>query len=227
MERHLIVFDMDGVLVDVTESYRECIVQTVRQLTGVTVTRQRIQEYKEMGGWNNDWQLSQQLCRDHGHEFEYAFIIESFNSLFFGPSGKGVDGLMSRERWLLRAGWLEALATRHDLAIFTGRLEEEARMTLRNNHVDALFPVVMGDDRVAHSKPHPDGLLQLAKLYPDHKLVYLGDTVDDARAGKAAGVPFLGIITGHSPEAAQREVFTAEGAKAALRSVEELEEWIA
>ncbi len=32
--RRLIVFDMDGVLVDVSESYRETIVRTVEHFTG-------------------------------------------------------------------------------------------------------------------------------------------------------------------------------------------------
>ena len=33
----MIVFDMDGVLVDVTESYRETIVQTVKLFCGRTI----------------------------------------------------------------------------------------------------------------------------------------------------------------------------------------------
>ena len=33
----VIVFDMDGVLVDVTESYRATIIETVRHYTGVTI----------------------------------------------------------------------------------------------------------------------------------------------------------------------------------------------
>ena len=41
-----IVFDMDGVLVDVTESYRETIVRTVQHFTGATITREQIQDYK-------------------------------------------------------------------------------------------------------------------------------------------------------------------------------------
>ncbi len=39
MARQLIVFDMDGVLVDVTESYRETIVRTVEHFTGRTISR--------------------------------------------------------------------------------------------------------------------------------------------------------------------------------------------
>ena len=44
MNQPLIVFDMDGVLVDVTESYRESIAQTVKHFTGVEVTREQIQD---------------------------------------------------------------------------------------------------------------------------------------------------------------------------------------
>jgi phosphoglycolate phosphatase-like HAD superfamily hydrolase len=38
----VIVFDMDGVLVDVTESYRETIRQTVQHFTGQEITRELI-----------------------------------------------------------------------------------------------------------------------------------------------------------------------------------------
>ena len=58
----LIVFDMDGVLAEVTESYREAIVQTVEHFTGQRITRDLIQEYKNRGGWNNDWALSQKIA---------------------------------------------------------------------------------------------------------------------------------------------------------------------
>ena len=32
--QRLLIFDMDGVLVDVTESYRQTIIETVKQFTG-------------------------------------------------------------------------------------------------------------------------------------------------------------------------------------------------
>jgi HAD superfamily phosphatase len=62
----VIVFDMDGVLAEVTESYRESIVQTVRFFTGKTVSRDAIQDYKNQGGWNNDWALSQKIAAVSG-----------------------------------------------------------------------------------------------------------------------------------------------------------------
>ena len=49
----VLVFDMDGVLVDVTDSYRETIVRTVEHFTRQRIERALIQEYKNAGGWNN------------------------------------------------------------------------------------------------------------------------------------------------------------------------------
>ena len=60
----MIVFDMDGVLAEVTESYREAIVQTVEHFTGQRIERESIQTYKNAGGWNNDWALSQKIALD-------------------------------------------------------------------------------------------------------------------------------------------------------------------
>ncbi len=62
----IIVFDMDGVLTEVSESYREAIVQTVEHFTNQRITRDLIQQYKNQGGWNNDWALSQQIAADLG-----------------------------------------------------------------------------------------------------------------------------------------------------------------
>jgi HAD superfamily phosphatase len=58
MSSTYLVFDMDGVLAEVTESYREAVVQTVRHFTGTSIERDSIQEYKNRGGFNNDWLLS-------------------------------------------------------------------------------------------------------------------------------------------------------------------------
>ena len=71
MNQPLIVFDMDGVLVDVTESYRESIAQTVKHFTGVEVTREEIQDYKNQGGWNDDWKLSHHIIKLAGQEIPF------------------------------------------------------------------------------------------------------------------------------------------------------------
>ena len=66
----VLVFDMDGVLVEVGESYREAIRQTVQHFTGELVSHDLIQDFKNQGGWNNDWLLSQRLITDRGIQVE-------------------------------------------------------------------------------------------------------------------------------------------------------------
>ena len=76
----ILVFDMDGVLVEVTESYRETIARTVEHFTGARPTPARIQEYKNAGGWNDDWKLSHHMVREAG------VALIPLSEFFSGPS---------------------------------------------------------------------------------------------------------------------------------------------
>src|SRR5580693_5594315 len=117
MAKSVIVFDMDGVLVDVTESYRETIVRTVEHFTGVAVTRAQIQDYKNQGGFNDDWKLSHHILAQHGVSVEFQRVVDYFQGLFHG---NGTDGLILRERWMARDGLFDRLGSRYDFAMFTG-----------------------------------------------------------------------------------------------------------
>lgn len=192
----VVVFDMDGVLVDVSESYRETIRRTVQHFTGALVSHEEIQDWKNQGGWNDDWQLSRALIAARGREMDLPEVIEYFQKIFHGENG---DGLMSRERWIGRPGLMEELVTRFGLAVFTGRTRWEAELTLRRFAPEIAFDPVLGSDDVARHKPAPDGLIEIRKRFPDAACWYVGDTVDDARASRAAAVPFIGIAAPANP----------------------------
>jgi HAD superfamily phosphatase len=211
----MLVFDMDGVLVDVTESYRETIVKTVEHFAGKTISRDSIQDYKNQGGWNNDWLLSQKICHDLGVDIPYANIVEYFNYLFLD------QGMIHRERWLPQNGFLDRLGERFDLAIFTGRTTEEAEITLNREGVRDRFLLVSAND-VESEKPAPDGLLKIAAMNPGKKLLYIGDTVDDARCAKAAYVPFIGVASRTSPR--RDELVDLLRLEGAIQVIEEINE---
>jgi len=217
----LIVFDMDGVLTEVSESYRQAIVETVESFTGHRITRDLIQRYKNQGGWNNDWALSKQIAADLGFDLAYEDVVARFNQFFLGENG---DGLITRERWFPRPGLLERLSDRCGLAIFTGRLRYEADISLRRFCSAIRFdPIVCADD-VVRGKPSPDGLHAIQKKHPGCKLIYVGDTVDDARSASAAGVPFIGIAAeNHSRRADLIRLFEQERAIAILENINEIE----
>jgi HAD superfamily phosphatase len=220
----LIVFDMDGVLTEVSESYRAAIVQTVEHFTGKRITRDLIQQYKNRGGWNNDWALSQKIAADLGVDLDYNVVVDYFNEIFLGRNG---DGLIQRELWFPQPGLLERLMERCGLAIFTGRLRYEVDISLRRFGANLRFdPIVCADD-VTAAKPAPDGLLAIQRTRPACKLVYVGDTVDDARSASAAGVPFIGIAAqGHLRRDELIGLFRQERAVAILENINQIEEAI-
>ena len=219
MSGRVLVFDMDGVLVDATESYREAVQQTVEHFAGRRVERELIQDYKNQGGWNNDWELSHHFIQGFGVEVAYGDVVDYFNGIFLGA-----DGLIYRERWVARDGLLERLAKRFQLALFTGRLTIEAQVTLDRFAPSLRFdPIVTADDDAA-PKPSPEGLLRIGRLNPGKDLWYVGDTVDDARSARQAGVPFIGIAAPLNPQ--RRELiglFQSENAIAILDDINQLE----
>jgi HAD superfamily phosphatase len=217
----VIVFDMDGVLVEVTASYREAIRETVKHFTGELVSHDLIQDFKNAGGWNNDWLLSHRLITDRGKTVEYADVVDYFNQVFLGENG---DGLIRYENWMPANGLLERLQKRATLAIFTGRAKYEADITLGRYAQGIEFNPIVTDDSVPNPKPAPDGLFQIMQHHPEKTIWYLGDTVDDARSAQAAGVPFVGVSTPHNP---RHEEITGMlkrlGAFAVLADINELE----
>ena len=77
---------------------------------------------------------------------------------------------------------------------------------------------------VPRLKPHPDGLLEILKLAAGGKVWYVGDTVDDARCARSAGVPFVGIAAPSNPRHADLvALFKAENARAVLDDINGLE----
>ncbi len=70
-----VVLDVDGVLVDVADSYRRAVVETVVREHGLDadLARATIQPLKDAGGFNNDWVVTDALAlyalaRDRGYD---------------------------------------------------------------------------------------------------------------------------------------------------------------
>jgi HAD superfamily phosphatase len=223
--KDLIVFDMDGVLVEVTESYRATIQATVQHFTGVEPTGTDIQDWKNRGGYNDDWKLSSHMIRELGHEVPFEAVVDRFQQIFHGD--ESMKGLIEREVWVAGEGLLQRLAASHRLAVFTGRLRWEAHVTLNRFCPEAFDPVI-GSDDVVHTKPHPEGLLKIRKSIEHGRIWYVGDTIDDARASRAAGVPFIGIAARGNPRYDELvKLLREEGAVAILDDINGLEAAIA
>jgi len=224
LEPKLIIFDVDGVLVDVHGSFHRSILDTVRHFTGRRFTYAHIQQWKRRSGYNDDWRLSTDWVNSLGGDVEYEHVKRVFQKMYWGTNG--TRGNVWRERWLVPPRRLARWAERAELALFTGRTRRELGHTLEQFGVKKLFRRVITMDDVEHLKPHPEGLLRLLNGADPTAALYLGDNLDDALASQRAGVPFLGVLRhgseAHRIRAAQ---LRQHGARIILHSTNELEKY--
>ena len=221
MYPRIIVFDVDGVLVDTRESFHRTAIETVRFFTKKPVTIREFHAWKNRPGFNDDWILCSTWVRELGFDVTFHRIKRKFQQLYWGKNGRG---LVLGERWLLAPAALRRLGRRSEIAIFTGRCDREMDYTLDRIKVRKLFSEIMTVERTKRPKPAPDGLLKILAGRDPSTALYLGDTVDDALAAKAAKVPFVGVLPHDGEERRQRGATLKRlGALTILGSVNELE----
>ncbi|SDZ93727.1 haloacid dehalogenase superfamily, subfamily IA hydrolase, TIGR01548 [Haloplanus vescus] len=91
MDVDAVVLDIDGVLVDVADSYRRAIVESVDRVYGQTVDDAAVQQFKNAGGFNNDWELTYAaalfvLARDAGYDADVTAFTDDI-----ATRGGGLD----------------------------------------------------------------------------------------------------------------------------------------
>ncbi|MFW6384303.1 MAG: TIGR01548 family HAD-type hydrolase [Halodesulfurarchaeum sp.] len=92
MQVDTVVLDIDGVLVDVSNSYRRATVSAVEVVYGEEIDSSVVQSFKIAGGFNNDWDLTSAiglwvLARDAGLELEIEAFAETI-----AAAGGGLEG---------------------------------------------------------------------------------------------------------------------------------------
>jgi HAD superfamily hydrolase (TIGR01548 family) len=220
----LVIFDMDGVLVDVTASYHRTILETVRHFTGRRVSAAGIGRFKARAGFNDDWKLTQTWIRELGGHAGAREVIRHFQQLYLGTNFRGY---IRRERWLADRRRLRRLARKRELAIFTGRPRKEALFTLKRFGVEDCFRRIVAQEDVRRQKPHPEGLLRLAAGREPAEVLYAGDSADDAIAARRAGVDFLAVLHKEAPRRSLRvREMRRLGAREVVESVNEIEGWL-
>lgn len=221
MRADVVVFDMDGVLVDPAETFRRALIDTVRHFAGVTITQDDIVRIKNGGGFNDDSEIARLAIREAGFDADMSEIRTFGRALYWGDNA---DGYIRNERWLVDPGVLERLSAGRRLAIFTGRGMQSATHTLRRFCSQIDFDPIVTHEQVEHLKPAPDGLLLIRRAVPDRDMVFVGDNVDDCRSALAAGVRFVGIAAPDTPRHEEtKALFEELGAETVLKSVNDLE----
>lgn len=185
-----LLFDMDGVLADVSGSYRRAIVATAAAF-GTSVDESEIRAAKAAGDANNDWKLTQRLLAAHGVEVPLDRVIEVFESLYLGTGD--APGFRSTERLLVDRGTLVRLKGRVRLAVVTGRPRAQALHFLETHGLTDLFEVVVAMED-GPAKPDPFPVTEALRRLGLTRAWMIGDTVDDVVAARAAGVVPVGVV---------------------------------
>jgi HAD superfamily phosphatase len=223
----IIVFDIDGVIRDVGNSYRRALADTVEQFTGGAYrpSHADIDALKAEGRWNNDWEASRELIDRYfaaegiapQKAFDYDRIVDFFQRQYRGPNPNDPDswtGYICQEPLLLHPSYLERLSQSNIAwGFFSGATRGSATYVLeRRLGLTAPVLVAMED---APGKPDPAGLFAtVQQLQTRHQIdstvpiIYAGDTVADLKTIEQArmqqpNMQWIGV--GILPPHAQRE----------------------
>lgn len=217
-----LLFDLDGVLADVSQSYRVAVLRTAEHF-GAAVARSEVSAAKARGNANNDWDLTHRLLRERGIDPGLAEVTRVFEEYYQGVGD--TPGLRATER-LIGAGTrdvLARLAARMPLAIVTGRPGRDAAIFLRDESIDHHFAHAICLEDAPRPKPDPAPVLEAMRRLRVESAWMIGDTVDDVRAASAAGAVPLGIVPpAEDPDQSTANLLAA-GARRVLRTVTELE----
>ncbi len=217
-----ILFDLDGVLVDVSDSYRKAIQETVHFFSGIEPKPDEIQQFKQKGGYNNDWDLTQAILLNKGEVVPKVEIVEKFQELYLGINGR--PGFIQNEKWLLPKSNLSKLHGKRALGIVTGRPKAETLFVLRKFEVEDLFGVVvtMEDYPPEKAKPNPYPIELALMKTGKEAVIYVGDSVDDMISAKRAGVRAIGCVPPGLPEEPLRSLLLDLGAEEVLSDIREI-----
>lgn len=229
----LVLFDMDGVLVDVSRSYRRAIEETVEHFTGRKITPATIQRYKNAGGFNDDWKLTHTIILDIGMQVPFSRVVQEFQRRY---RGEHWDGFIAQEPPLVQTQTLQHLRQQgYLMGIVTGRPEAEARWTIERFGWQPYFPLLVAmEHQDGRGKPDPYPIQRaLAMLeavgmpITPSEAVYVGDSVDDMIAAQAAGVLPVGVIPPYLDAEAHGALLRERGARYLLNRTDELPELLA
>ena len=194
----LILFDIDGVIRSVENSYRLSLKKTVHKFSGWEPSYIDIDNAKNEGIWNNDWDLSlefvKRFIKKENLNIEIPLreeIIKCFEEFYFGgdpnKDSKYWSGFITNEELLVDKKFFDLIQSNGIIWGFVSGAESASAKFVLEKRLGLKSPplISMGD---APDKPNPKGFINLSKKLIGDKLgetnipiAYVGDTVADVK----------------------------------------------
>src|SRR5262249_19993717 len=157
----ILIFDVDGVLVDVRDTYWRSALETMRYLTAKRVTHEELHHWKSKPGNNDDWQMVANWATALGRPTTFEQARAAFEQFYWGTKGR--PGNVLREKLIVTPAQIARWAARYELNLFTGRNRLEYTFTFEKWPASKYFRTVITVDEVAEKKPNPEGLYKILR----------------------------------------------------------------
>ena len=205
-----LLLDMDGVLAEVSKSYRASIISTCHTYGASSITLDTISEWKARGGCNNDWVLSLDLIKSDPNgkqDVTLEQVTETFEEVYQGDESK--PGLCDLETLIPTMETMKELKRRcgANIAIVTGRPRKDCDKFLKLHNLDSMVDVcVCMEDGPPKPDPFPiKRALEILGVEAGPEVIMVGDTPDDIRSAVACGCRGVGVVTPESAAVAEKE----------------------
>ena len=192
----LILFDIDGVIRSVENSYRLSLKKTVFKFSGWEPSYKDIDSAKNEGIWNNDWDLSLELIKRYISKENLKLqipsreeVITCFEEFYFGgdPDANSDywSGFIKNEELLVDKKFFDSLESNGIIWGFVSGAESASAKFVLEKRIGLKSPPLISMED-APDKPNPRGFINLSKKLLGDKLgesnipiAYVGDTIAD------------------------------------------------
>ena len=186
----LIIFDLDGTLVNAYRAVAASINFTLKKLN---CPLQNDETIKRSVGWGDRNLLSRFVGAD---QIEPALTIYRrhhaqalLNGTTFLPGAKKILQDFKKEGY--------------QLAVASNRPTRFTQIIIRHLKMNRLFNKILCADKLKAGKPDPSILFTIIKQLKQKKseTLYVGDMTIDVETGNRAGIPTVAVLTGSSTQA--------------------------
>ena len=189
-----VMFDLDGTLIDSVPIYYKIIDIVFAKLGVPAVSRETLMEAMDDGEFDWNCVLPEHM-RSRKTELtgKARGIIDEIAPAMFDKQIKLIPGTDVTFRKIASLGLRITLVTSTPAQQLAVKMKP-----LSNAGLAHLFEVIVTADDVRNKKPSAEPLIQCSQKLgvPLKKCVYVGDTRVDIRAGKAADMATVGVLTG-------------------------------
>ena len=185
----VILFDLDGTVIDSTEAILEGFRVAFETLGGETPSDEAIKN--EVGHTLDNMFLTLGVAEDRVNEYVHTYKMHY--------------RIISCEKTILLEGAKEAIELANSFAtlgVVTTKTGEYSRILLEHMGLMNYFSVLIGREDVENPKPHKEPILKaLTKLEHDkHKTWMIGDTCMDIDSAKNAEVNSIAVTSGYATD---------------------------